>query len=120
MLYPDEACLFCRDRIDVRKIKAETQNLGDYERDLQDGYAPELETRAPSVIPFTTTIASFSVSELIHKITGFKGDDVESTEYLISFENNEIRKNRRKSVDDCVCQKNVGRGDSKNFLGLIW
>lgn len=120
LMYPNEACLFCRGRIDVKKIRAESQNITDYNQELADGYAPELETRAPAVIPFTTNIASFAISEFIHKITGFKGEEIKSTEYLISFENNEIRKNRARQVENCICRKNIGMADSGNFLGLVW
>jgi len=120
LLYPNEACLFCRGRIDVKKIRAESQNVTDYDQELRDGYAPELETRAPSVIPFTSMISSFAIGEFIHRITGFKGKEIKSTEYLISFENNEIRKNKVKPIENCVCRKNIGLADSKNFLGLVW
>lgn len=120
LLFPNEACLFCRGRINADNIRAESLNQFDYEQELKDGYVPELETRSPAVIPFTTMISAFSISELIHRITGYKGEDVESTEYLLFFNDNEIRKNRIQATENCVCKKNIGKADLKNFLDLIW
>lgn len=119
------ACLFCRDRISGRRIYEQSLALSDPERlkELQrQGYADELETPAPSVIPFTTTIASLAVTEFIHRLTGFMGNDRETNEIIMFFDQTILRRNKLPSRQECFCshEDNIMRGDIVPLLGSTW
>jgi molybdopterin/thiamine biosynthesis adenylyltransferase len=124
-LLGDNACLFCRERINARRIQAESLNELDPERliELQkEGYADELDTTAPSVIPFTTNVASLAISEFLHRLTGFMGEDRKTNEIIVKFEDNIIRRNSRPSRQECFCGDPVYqlRGDASEFLNIVW
>lgn len=124
-LFPDAACLFCRNRINSRNIHFESLSILDpdaAQRLIEDGYAPELVTTAPSVIPFTTGIASEAISEFLNRITQFMGDGRRTTEVLHFFDQNRVRTNSRESEPDCFCsdKKFFGRGDVDPFLDVTW
>lgn len=119
------ACLFCRERITGKRIQAESLAVLDPKRlaELQkEGYVDELETTAPAVIPFTTTIASLAVSEFLHRLTGYMGEDRESNEILMFFDQSTIRRNRTMSKPECFCgdEYNSLRGDVRPLLDLTW
>lgn len=121
-LLPGEACLLCRERISVEGMRIEGLSDADRQVQIQDGYAPELAEPAPAVIPFTSTIASLAVSEMLHRITGFMGSDRQSTELLVSFDQSKMRTNRVTAGDGCICSTEAlfGRGDEDPFLGMVW
>lgn len=119
------ACLSCRNRITAKGI--ESENLADLDPDrfqvlVKQGYANELEDSAPSVIPFTTAIASLAVSEFIHRVTGYMGEERMSNEILFLFDESRVRTNRQFPKNDCICgdQYYFARGDVKPFLDLTW
>lgn len=119
------ACLFCRGRINSRRIQAETLAELDPEKlaALQrEGYADELETTAPAVIPFTTTVASLAISELLHRLTGYMGEDRKTNEIIVKFEDTVIRRNSRQSRHECFCGDTyyMLRADVKEFLDMTW
>jgi hypothetical protein len=124
-LMPGSACLFCRGRITADRIAIESLRATDpktaAER-VREGYAPELEDPAPAVIPFTTTVAASSVSELLHRLTGFMGDDQNSTEILHLFDVPSVRRNTKPSHLGCFCAPRVSwmRGDVRPFLDTSW
>ena len=125
VLTPGAACLFCRGRISPAKIKAES----DHDRSpaeatalRKEGYAPDLEERDPSVVTFTSAIASLATTELLHRLTGFMGAERRSTEVLYFIERGEIRRSATPSSPDCRCMQpqHVGIGDTRDFLGTLW
>lgn len=121
-LLPGEACLFCRGRISSDGVANES--LSDEERAAlaAEGYAPELPTPSPAVVAFTSAVASIAVSELLHRLTGFMGDERESSEVLLFFDKSRMRTNRALLGAECLCNQRQlwGRGDSRSFLGLTW
>jgi molybdopterin/thiamine biosynthesis adenylyltransferase len=119
---PGEACLFCRGRIDPQTIRAESLPPEQRDRELEEGYIPNLETEEPAVVMFTTAVACQAVSELLHRLTGFMGPERVSSEALILFHEGRIRTNREPPSAECLCQQreNWGRGDSRDFLGRMW
>ncbi|MEQ1846305.1 MAG: ThiF family adenylyltransferase, partial [Nitrospira sp.] len=121
-LFPGEACLFCRNRISPEAIRLESLSQEERGRLAAEGYAPELGTPNPAVIPFTTCIASLAVTELIQRLTSFMGAKRESSEVICSFEQSRIRTNRPSSKPGCLCtQRSLwGAGDTLPFLGSVW
>lgn len=120
--YPGEACLFCRNRISAKTIQQESLPRSERDALAREGYAPELQDRAPAVIPFTTAVASQAVTELLHRLTGFMGRERKATEVLMFFHESKNRLNRIPSGEDCLCSQRQlwGRGDGRDFLGLSW
>jgi molybdopterin/thiamine biosynthesis adenylyltransferase len=124
-LLPGSACLFCRDRITARRVRAESLRALDSEQAVKlerEGYIPELEEPAPAVVPFTTMIASSAVSEFLHRLTGFLGDERESSEVIHLIDDTRTRTNNKPSKPDCFCADETyfGRGDVNPSLDLTW
>jgi hypothetical protein len=83
---------------------------------------PELAATAPSVVMFTTVVASVAISELLQRLTGFMGDDRTSTEVILRFDESKTSTNTKISREGCWCTKseNWGRGDVEPLLGQTW
>jgi molybdopterin/thiamine biosynthesis adenylyltransferase len=121
-LLPGEACLFCRGRIDPETIRAESLPTDQLEREIKEGYIAGLETNEPAVVTFTTAVAAQAVTELLHRLTGFMGEERRSSEVLMCFHESRTRTNRLKPNPDCMCQQkdHWGKRDTRSFLGLVW
>ena len=121
-LLPGEACLFCRERISAEMIRLESLSPEERQVLADEHYAPQLETENPAVISFTTAVASQAVSEFLHRLTGFMGEGRLSSEVLMFFHESAVRTNRAAPGQDCLCTKRDlwGRGDGRDFLGLLW
>jgi molybdopterin/thiamine biosynthesis adenylyltransferase/proteasome lid subunit RPN8/RPN11 len=121
-LMAGEACLFCRGRISPTVIALESLSPAAWRALADEQYAPELETENPAVITFTTSVASQAVSEMLHRLTGYMGEERRSSEVLMMFHENEIRRNRAEPDPNCVCMQGGlwGQGDSRDFVGLVW
>jgi len=121
-LMPGEACLFCRGRITAEAIRIEALSEEDRQRQVRDGYAPELDEPAPAVIAFTSATASAAVMELLHRLTGFMGGERSSSEVLLALDQTRLRTNRIKPREGCLCEDYSfwGRGDVEPFLEMVW
>ena len=121
-LIPGEACLFCRGGLSPDIIRLESLSPTERQALADENYAPEIDTPAPAVIPFTTAVASQAVSEFLHRLTGFMGEERQSSEVLMLLGESRVRSNRVPPVAGCLCtQKNLwGIGDTKRFLGASW
>lgn len=121
-IIPGEACLFCRGRITPEMIRLESLSPEEWRVLADEGYAPEIEGNNPAVIPFTTAVAAQAVSEFLHRLTGFMGEERRSSEVLMLFHESSVRTNRTPPEADCLCsQREIwGRGDGRDFLGLTW
>jgi molybdopterin/thiamine biosynthesis adenylyltransferase len=124
-LLPYSACLFCRGRLSAEHITAESLEAFNPEQAKErrrDGYIPELDETNPSVIPFTTNIASIAISEFLHRLSGYLGSDRTTNEIIHQFHLTELRRNSRSSSENCMCgnKKHIGKGDSELFLDLTW
>ncbi len=124
-LYPGAACLFCRDRITVQRVAEESRAFFNPEESqalIKEGYVRELRLTDPAVIPFTTTVASSAVTELLNRLTGFMGDQHQSTEIIHLFDQTELRRNSVASLPDCQCANPsvLGTGDCRDYLGMLW
>lgn len=121
-LLPGEACLYCRGRISPEAMRIEALPPDERAEQIREGYAPDLEAPAPAVISFTSAVASFAVSEMLHRLTGFMGQARVSSELLIAFDLARLRTNRVAPREDCYCGDRAqwGRGDERPFLGMAW
>jgi molybdopterin/thiamine biosynthesis adenylyltransferase len=64
---PGSACLFCTNDIDPAKVRTDSLDADEYDRQRREGYAPELDTRVPAVVVYTTLVASLAVGEMIDR-----------------------------------------------------
>jgi hypothetical protein len=124
-LLPGAACLFCRGRITAERVGIESQRATDPKRAaerIREGYAPEIEDPSPAVIPFTTAVAASAVSELLHRLTGFMGEDRDSSEVLHLFDATMVRRNSKPSRPECFCAPRASwmRGDVRPLLDTAW
>ncbi|MGA3208776.1 MAG: ThiF family adenylyltransferase [Syntrophales bacterium] len=124
-LIPSASCLFCRGRINSDHIYEESINIlnpKEGERLRNDGYVRGLDTDAPAVIPFTTSVASSAIIELLHRLTGCLGEDRDSSEVLHLFDSTRVRTNNRDPLDGCFCSNTSvwGKGDLPLLLDTIW
>jgi molybdopterin/thiamine biosynthesis adenylyltransferase len=125
ILMPGTACLYCRHRISAKGVGDETIQQLDPARAehlRKEGYLTGIMEPAPSVIPFTTTIASLGITELLHRLTGFMGEDRNTSEIIHRIDYNRVRSNCINSQQDCFCanKDNWGKGDVKPLLGITW
>lgn len=125
ILLHGNGCLSCRERINYKGVQSESMAELDPERLIElikQKYADELPGTAPSVIPFTTAIATLAIEEFIHRITGFKGVDRKSTEILYFFDEGRLRTNKTECKNECfyLDEYNILRGDCSPFLDMTW
>ena len=124
-LAPGSPCLFCRGVVTADAIAAEVlskTNPDELQRRIQDGYVPELPGHAPAVIPFTSSVASFAIMEMLHRLTGYMGKERDTTETILRFDESKISTNSKKANAGCWCASNDawGQGDTEPFLGMVW
>lgn len=122
---PGHACLHCRGRITSKGIAADALRAAQptsADALAAEGYAPELGDPAPAVISFTTSVASMAVNELLHRLTGFMGENRETSEVIQFFDQGDIGHNATPPTAICKCSspRVVGSGDQASFLGLVW
>ena len=125
MLMPGLPCLFCRRQITPEGVSAEImESLAPQEaaQRRREGYIPELPGAEPAVIAFTAGTAAFAMAELLHRLTGYKGEEYSIGENIIRFDESTIRKPGAAAIPGCFCadQSLVGRGDRKRFLDQTW
>lgn len=124
-VYPGTACLLCRKRVTPERIRRDSLlhfNPAEAEGLQREGYAPELEETAPAVIPFTSSIGSTAVTELLHRLTGFMHSGRTATEIIHSFDREDIGHNSVPPKSECLCgaPQILGIGDTRDFLGMKW
>lgn len=125
ILLPGNACLRCRERIPQDKLESQQlkRNCPDeYAKRVREGYAPELGEPDPAVVMFTTGVAARAVTEFMHLLTGFMGEERTATEILERFHETEVRVNSRPGREGCYCctPSKWGKGDERRFLDLSW
>lgn len=126
VLLPNNACLFCREQISPQVINAEIMqatNPKEAEMQRKEGYIPELPNTAPAVVPFTSIVASTSVIEMLHRLTGFIGENRQTNEVIHLFDLEKRGKNSRRPIEGCYCGNIdfIGRGDVEPFLlDITW
>jgi molybdopterin/thiamine biosynthesis adenylyltransferase len=122
-LYPGEACLFCRGRVDPHVIALEALSPSERRARVDEEYAPDIDIPDPAVVSFTTAVAAQAVAECLHRLTSFMGADRQSSEVLLMAHETSWRRNRESPKSACgVCsRKNWATGDrGANYLGVTW
>jgi molybdopterin/thiamine biosynthesis adenylyltransferase len=121
VMMPGTPCLFCRGRVDANRMREEMQRPEELKQLVAEGYAQGLAERDPSVVTYTTMIASFAVDVMLQRLFGF-GDGQPSSELLLRVPQREIRRLAGAPQQGCFCadRKLVGRGDREPPLDRMW
>lgn len=119
-LAPGASCLLCRGRVDPTLAYAEQLDPDERRRLAEQGYAPELEEPQPSVITYTTLMASLAATELLNRLFGLA--DTAPTELLVQLHARTTSINRRPPRRGCFCGRPGawGRGNAEPYLDLTW
>lgn len=119
---PGQACLLCRDRIDVARAAAELMTPEERRRLENEGYAPALGRIEPAVVTYTSLVAATAVSELLERLIGY-GPEPRPTEVLLRCHDREISTNAAKPRLRHYCHPDtgvLGRGVTEPFLDMAW
>jgi molybdopterin/thiamine biosynthesis adenylyltransferase len=111
VLFPDKACLWCKQFLNSKRISAESMPSADRASRLEEGYVQNIDTKQPSVISINTTVAGMAVTQFLQLLTGFQGDfgDVERLNYNVL--EGRVTRGKTQIDDGCVCKKVRAKGD---------
>jgi molybdopterin/thiamine biosynthesis adenylyltransferase len=119
---PGEACLVCRDVVDLARVREEAYRPEERERLAGEGYAQGLGEPDPSVIAYTTMVAAWGVADLFERLFGFGADDIPG-ELIIRIADRKMKGRRRQPNAGHICAQpqSWGLGDQPAFLGSkVW
>jgi hypothetical protein len=122
ILTPGDACLVCRDRIDLARAQAEALPAGERLRLQREGYAAALPGVEPAVVSFTTAIAAAATGELLERLLGY-GPEPAPSEVLARFHERELSSNVAAPRKGHYCDPQagkLGRGETEPFLEQTW
>jgi molybdopterin/thiamine biosynthesis adenylyltransferase len=124
VLQPGYVCLLCRGVINTaiaRDQMLKQRNPDEYERRKAEAYVQGEGNPSPSVVLFTTDVASMALQELVHRLQGFRGDGAVA-QRVRKFKLMDDRRQGGVSRSHCpVCASSAhwGIGDTEPFLGLL-
>ncbi|MCW2601293.1 MAG: hypothetical protein JWM02_3122 [Frankiales bacterium] len=117
---PGTACLLCRGRLDPAAIRNESLTPQERAALVAEGYAPELGDPDPSVVTYTTLVASLAVHALLGRLFGYA--PVDGTELLFRGLQDQLRPNHVLPNPQHFCADTTtwGRGDTTPPLDQTW
>lgn len=122
---PNHACLLCRGIVNTTRAREESlkrNNPVEYERQKTEAYVLGEGNRSPSVVIFTTSVATMAIEELIHRLQGFRGANSTVAQRVRKFNLMMDCKPGASSNSNCsVCGLSDcwGIGDIEPFLNLV-
>ena len=119
---PGEPCLICRGTVDPDRVRDEAYEPEERERLAGEGYAQGLGEPDPSVVAYTTMVASWAVADLLERLFGFGAEDVPG-EILVRIADRKMKGRRGEPQAGHVCgdRDKWGLGDQPAFLGQkVW
>jgi molybdopterin/thiamine biosynthesis adenylyltransferase/proteasome lid subunit RPN8/RPN11 len=122
VLVPGQACLVCRNRIDLARASAELLTPEERVRRADEGYAPALGRTEPAVVTFTTSVAAAAVSELLERLIGY-GPEPRPGEILLRYHEREISTNIARPRERHYCHPlsgKMGIGITQPYLEQTW
>jgi molybdopterin/thiamine biosynthesis adenylyltransferase len=122
VLVPGQACLVCRNRIDLARASAELLTPDERIRLADEGYAPALGRIEPAVVAFTTSVAATAVGELLERLIGY-GPEPRPTEILLRYHEREISTNIAQPRERHYCDPlsgKIGVGVTEPYLEQTW
>jgi len=110
---PGKPCLWCYQFLNSNRINAESMLPEQRQERLREGYVEGLG-KAPMVIPFTSTVASLAVTELLHLVTGFREErSIKRLKWDIL--EGRMWQGRLQEPSKCICKSCLAFGDLKTL-----
>jgi molybdopterin/thiamine biosynthesis adenylyltransferase len=122
ILSPGQACLVCRDRINLARAGAELLTPDERVRRQDEGYAPALTQAEPAVVAYTTLVGATAVSELLERLIAY-GPEPRPSEILLRCHEREISVNIAQPRKGHYCHPSSGKlgiGLTQPFLEQVW
>ncbi len=122
ILSPGQACLICRNRIDLARAGSELLTPEERVRREDEGYAPALAQIEPAVVTFTSIVGASAVSELLERLIGY-GPEPRPSEVLFRCHEREISTNIAQPRIGHYCHQSsrkLGIGMTQPFLEQTW
>ena len=111
VLRPHKSCLWCKQFLRTERIAAESLPSGARQNLLQEGYVEDIDTPTPSVISFTSSVASSAVSIFMHILTNFMGEHGDISRLSFDFLTGLSSRGATQIDTRCICRKVKGFGD---------
>lgn len=120
VVHPGTACLLCRERVDPRLAAAELRDPAEQRELEREHYAPALPGIEPALVPFTTLVAAYAVSELLERLIGY-GEDPVPSELLLRVHDRKVNANGAIPTPGHYCDPTAPpEHDDDMFLGMNW
>lgn len=119
---PGEPCLVCRGDVDPARVRDEGYEPEERERLAGEGYAQSLGEPDPSVVAYTTMVASWGVADLLECLFGFGAEDIPG-EILLRIADRKMKGRQVEPQPGHICgdPSKWGLGDQPAFLGQrVW
>ena len=124
-LLPNHVCLLCRNVVNTTRAREESlkrTNPVEYELQKNEAYVIGEGNPSPSVVIFTTSVATMAIEELIHRLQGFRGTNGAVAQRVRKFNLMEDRRqgaNPNPNCSVCGLADCWGIGDVEPFVGLV-
>lgn len=105
---PGRPCLACWGHIDPNRIRIESLPPDERLRQQAEGYISGADVPQPSVVAFSTQVASAAVIEFLRSVTEFAGADDPPGRLSFDFGNGGVRRNRLTGTAGCgICRSGL-------------
>jgi hypothetical protein len=118
ILRPDTPCLWCRQFLRADRIRAESMPASERQSLKREGYVPDLDTPAPSVVSVTTALSGMAVTMFLQAITDFMGPSGNVHRLNYDVLTGEVRRGQCNFTEGCICKKVRGFGDLSTRGGV--
>jgi hypothetical protein len=98
---PGRPCLWCWGDLDAERIRIESLEPAEREREAAHGYITGADEPQPSVVSFNATLAAAAVTEFVRMVTGFAGSDAPPDRINFDFERGTATRARGSSRPGC-------------------
>ena len=116
---PGRPCLWCWGDLDPERIRIESLEPAEREREAAHGYIAGADEPQPSVVSFNATLAAAAVTEFVRMVTGFAGSDAPPDRINFDFERGTATRARGRSRPGCVfCSLESGHEEAST-LSLV-
>jgi hypothetical protein len=118
---PGAACLMCGGHVDPQIAATESLDPTERRQLAAEGYVPDLDEPAPSVIAYTTMVAAEGVAEFLDRFLHLHEHDGAS-ETLLQLSARKKRRSKPHPRTGCICSEpdQWGTGRPEVDLDLLW
>lgn len=111
VLRPGKPCLWCYEYLKADIISSESMLKKERDKLLTEGYVKGVGTKAPSILSFTSTMASLATTIFLQMVTDFMGQKGAVSHLRYDIMEEDLRRGTVEPLNDCVCKKVKAFGD---------